>query len=149
MYRLAATLNCIAKETKLKQVRLFSGFSFFCPRKLDQIVKIDLLKNESRDKILDIWKEYHKDKRDVLCGDMQITPRETMKIRIKSSPLMILPVMKSLDSYFILLSQVQENAFMITYLDEYKHDPISAKPWISVTFFDEFIDEKRLCLYRL
>ena len=38
------------------------AFNYPCPRKLREIMKLSLIERENKDKIKDIWLEYHKDR---------------------------------------------------------------------------------------
>ena len=60
------------------------SFSYPAPRTLDEVVKIDLLQEETPDRVRDIWDEYHLTKEDVVGQAGQPTstvhsqtPRET------------------------------------------------------------------------
>lgn len=54
-------------------IRRFSGFSFAGPRKLDEIMKIDLIEGKSKTEISNLWMTYHENKERVhgcfLSGD--------------------------------------------------------------------------------
>ena len=40
--------------------KLSFAFTYPCPRKLREIMKLSLIERESKDKIASIWMEYHK-----------------------------------------------------------------------------------------
>jgi len=52
------------------------------------------------------------------------------------------------DSYFMLVLQNQQKSFILTYLEDYKRNPLNANPYLVLTFFDELITSKNLALLR-
>ena len=48
----------------------------------------------------------------------------------------------------MMLSQFQANAFLFTYLEEYKTNPSTASPWLSIGVYDELITSNGLGLIR-
>jgi ATP synthase mitochondrial F1 complex assembly factor 1 len=124
------------------------GFSLLTPKTLTEVVKLDVLMQESTDRIKEIWAEYQKAKSGMVCGDIESDIDELIRKRAKESPMFIFPVFKDEDKFMIMLSQFQENMFVLTYLDEYKRDPTTARPWLQFTIYDELIDKKSISLYR-
>merc|ERR1719378_833871 len=48
----------------------------------------------------------------------------------------------------MMLSQYQDNIFLLTYLEDFKTNPATAKPWQSLCLYTELLEEKDLCLLR-
>lgn len=81
-------------------------------KKLDDIMKLDLLQDKSADEIKSIWLDYHKQK-DVLVATI---PTETFKLlseRAKKHPLFILPLPRS-EGYEFFLLQFSGNTVHFT-----------------------------------
>lgn len=71
-------------------------------KKLDDIMKLDLLQDKTADELKDIWLQYHKEK-DVLVATI---PSETYKLleqRAKEHPIFIFPLPRSQGFEFFLL----------------------------------------------
>ena len=52
------------------------------------------------------------------------------------------------DAYFMLVLQNQQKSTILTYLEDYKRNPLNANPYLVLTFFDELITSKNLALLR-
>jgi ATP synthase F1 complex assembly factor 1 len=61
--------------------------------------------------------------------------------------LFLYPVFRE-SGYMTLVSQFQDSCFLLTFLDEYRQNPGAAKPWMSLTLYDEFVADKGLGLLR-
>ena len=61
----------------------------------------------------------------------------------------VFPVPKQDDnSYFMLVCQNQQKSFILTYLEDFKRNPMSANPYLVLTLFDELVRGKGLALMR-
>lgn len=96
-----------------------SGFALFSPRKLDSLMKLEMLSNLSQDEIKEIWKNSQGLKQigGLLCGDIDPAVDTVLRERAKKCPMFITFAFKSPEAYVTLLSQFQENFFMLTYLE--------------------------------
>ena len=55
----------------------------------------------------------------------------------------------SSDAFLVLLSQFQQpNYFLFTFLEEYRRDPASAQPWMSVAVYPDLLESKGMGLVR-
>ena len=123
------------------------SFSYPAPRTLDEVVKIDLLQEETPDRVRDIWDEYHLTKEDVVGQAWTADEYSAFTNTARDAPMFVFPIQRS-DGQFVMLSQVQEKHCLLTFLDEYKLDPLGAAPWMSVTFYDDLAEDKGLVLVR-
>ncbi|CDW90570.1 atp11 protein [Stylonychia lemnae] len=125
------------------------GFSFTypCPRKLREIVKISLFEKETPEVISEIWDDYHNTKAHAIS---KVIP-QSLYLRLLSngqtSPMFIFPVPKDA-GYFMLLSQNQQKSFIFTYLEDFKKNPLTANPYLVLTCFDELVRTKGVALIR-
>jgi hypothetical protein len=119
------------------------GFSYPAPRRRDEVVKIDLLKNESVERVKEIWLGYHAQK-EFNISDMWTAEefKEFQECRRSAGSLFIFPVPRD-NGHFVVLSQVQEKHILFTYLEDFKRDPHNAQPYLAVTFYDELVDQHR------
>jgi ATP synthase mitochondrial F1 complex assembly factor 1 len=139
------------KSSRALTQRLFSssGFSLFSPKRLHEILKLDSLKGETKDRVKEIWTSCanHKNNQ-LLCGTLDPVLDTCIRARGLQCPLFIYPVFRSDESFFMMLSQFQENVFVVTYLEDYKKNPSNARPWLQLTLYDELVNEKDIGLYR-
>ena len=96
-----------------------SGFALFSPRKLDSLMKLEMLNGLSQEEIKEIWMKSQglKQVGGLLCGDIDPTIDSVLRDRAKKCPMFITFAFKSPEAYVTLLSQFQENFFMLTYLE--------------------------------
>ena len=59
----------------------------------------------------------------------------------------MLPV-KRQGGHFFLVSQLQDNSLLLTYMDEFKKKGVLATPYLIFTFFEELLETKNLALLR-
>lgn len=50
--------------------------------------------------------------------------------------------------FFTLLSQFQDKYCLFTYLDDYKANPATAQPYLTLTLYDDLVEDKGLALAR-
>jgi len=124
------------------------GFSPLSPRTLKEIVKLELFEQEGREKCEEIWRSYHAEKRDAVGRTITAEACASLLQRAKKCPMMVFPVFKSADSYLMLVGQFQQNVFLLTYLEEYRKNPSTASPWISIAVYDELTSSKGLGMLR-
>ena len=130
------------------QTRRFS-FTYPCPRKLREIVKMSAMEKETPETIDKIWTEYHTMRGHTISAVM--TPSLYMNLlgRAKAHPFFVYPVPKAEDnSYFMLVAQNQEKSFILTWLEDFKKNPLSANPYLVLTCFDELVRTKQRALLR-
>ena len=139
----------LTRSTTRRLTRLCRHFSFSypAPRTLDEVVKLDLLKDESPERINEIWQEYHDSKDDVIGASWTTTDYESFLETGKTASMFVFPVERS-DGNFVMLSQVQEQHCILTMLDEYKLNPANAQPWLALTFYDDLAEDKDVVLVR-
>ena len=154
-----ATISCTGTGTGIqiqnnhdrKARRSLSDFSFAGPRKLDEIMKLDMIekkKFKSQD-VQDLWLGYHETKEHmdgtVIDGKMA----KSVLSRAALCPFFIQPIFRD-DGYFTLVSQFQSPShFLLAYLEDYKMDPARAQPLITFSVFDDLVDTFDIGLVRV
>ena len=96
-----------------------AGFSFPAPRRLDDIVKLDLFRPEPAEKIEEIWKQFHASKEFLVSDVWSREDFEQFQASAKQGALFIFPVPRE-NGHLIVVSQVQDKHVLFTYLEDYK-----------------------------
>lgn len=163
-------LRCIS-EAELNPNREL-GFSFPAPRVLGEIAKVDLLRQEEPDAIREIWQKHHEGSENALATDIPAEDFRTIVARGRercaeragraasrgprvaltpdvppTSPFFVFPVHRE-GGFFTLLSQFQDKYCLFTYLDDYKANPATAQPYLTLTLYDDLVEDKGLALAR-
>mmetsp|Transcript_23516 Transcript_23516/g.65269 ORF Transcript_23516/g.65269 Transcript_23516/m.65269 type:complete len:228 (+) Transcript_23516:151-834(+) len=127
--------------------RCFS-FSFAGPKKLQDILKKELVGDKTPTEISEMWYSYHEGKNNVHGLVLKGNETESLLTRAKSSPFYIQPIFRD-DGHFMLVSQFFEPShFIMAYLEDYKMDPAAAQPLLSFSIFDDYAKDKDLTLVR-
>lgn len=123
------------------------GFSYPGPRALGQIVKLELLQSEEREQIQHIWEQFHGDKDDAVAATLPRDAFQTLKDRATAAPFLVFPVYRQ-DGFFNMLCQFQQTCFLVTYLEAFKENPAAAPPCLTVSLYDELLEQKEVGLVR-
>ena len=113
------------------------------PLALDAIVKLDLLQKETPERIQEIWTGYHSEKEHTVAEVWPAQEFEAFKVAVNAAGgLALFPVARE-GGYFVLISQVGDDSktCFFTYLEDYKQNPATAVPYLSVTIFTELLGE--------
>jgi ATP synthase F1 complex assembly factor 1 len=115
---------------------------------LDSIVKVALLKNETKERVEEIWTSFYREKEHNIAQTWTKKDFEELNAAAKKlGRFFIFPVARE-GGHFVVLSQVQDKHVLFTFLDDYKADPHGAQPYLTVTFYDELAATKDLVLVR-
>jgi ATP synthase F1 complex assembly factor 1 len=125
------------------------GFSFTypCPRKLREVIKMSLFEKESPATIKTIWNEYHLSRPTNVSNVITSGQYLTLNKRLKESPFFLFPLKRE-SGYFFMISQSQEKSNLFTFLENFKKNPGNAAPYFVLTLFDELVLIKGLVLIR-
>lgn len=129
-------------------MKYMPGFSFPAPRKLEDIVKYALLEREQPAQIKEIWNQYHDGRLDCVATTWSQAEFEGIAERKRRCPRFIYPVLKGDGNFFNLVAEWQDNYCIFTYLEDYKKNPATAEPYLSIALFDDFLARKQLVLVR-
>eukprot|EP00591_Stephanopyxis_turris_P004443 CAMPEP_0195521462 /NCGR_PEP_ID=MMETSP0794_2-20130614/18731_1 /TAXON_ID=515487 /ORGANISM="Stephanopyxis turris, Strain CCMP 815" /LENGTH=179 /DNA_ID=CAMNT_0040651025 /DNA_START=169 /DNA_END=708 /DNA_ORIENTATION=- len=111
-------------------------------------MKTDLLQDKNKQQIIDIWKEYHADKKDTYGKVLDGEAGKNVLQRAKQCPFFIQPVFRE-EGFFTLVSQYQSPSyFLMAYLEDYKVDPTNARPLITFSVFDDLATSHDVTLIR-
>jgi len=131
--------------------RSLSDFSFPGPRKLDEIMKLEMIekkKFKSQD-VQDMWLGYHETKDHMDGTVIDGAKAKSVLSRAALCPFFIQPIFRE-DGYFTLVSQFQSPGhFLLAYLEDYKMDPARAQPLITFSVFDDLVDTFDMGLVRV
>lgn len=131
-----------------KNMKYLPGFSFPAPRKLDQIVKLQLMERESTSKIKQVWNDFHDRRLDSVATVWTQAEFQGIAERKRRCPRFVYPVLKGDGKYFSLVAEWQDNFCIFTFLDDYKRNPSGAEPYLSVALYDDLLERKQLVLVR-
>lgn len=124
------------------------NFSYAGPRKLSDIIKLDLIRDKTSAEISDVWMTYHEEKDKVHGLILNKAKGKSILSRAAQCPFFIHPVFRE-EGHFMIISQFQTpNYFLLALLEDYKMDPARAQPLMTVSVFDDMAEEKDLALVR-
>ncbi|OLY85188.1 Protein ATP11, mitochondrial [Smittium mucronatum] len=115
-------------------------------KSLDKIVKMELLEDKSADQISEIWTTFHLGK----PGVSAVIPSESYRKMLDSSKknqIFILPLPRGTGVEFYLV-QFDFHMVNFTPLAEYQAKQDAARPYLTLTHYTDFIDEKGIVLMR-
>jgi len=125
-----------------------SNFSYAGPKKLTDVLKVELLEEKSSTDITDLWMTFHEEKDNVHGWALESDEAKTVLTRAAQCPFFIHPVFRE-DGYFMVLSQFQPpHHFFLALLEDYRLDPSRAQPLMTVATFDDLSESKGLTLVR-
>lgn len=117
-------------------------------RKLDEIVKLELLEKEPAPAVKQIWEAYHQTQAEQSWGlTIDAAQYKVLTERLKESPMFIAPVRRD-KGFFVLAMQAKEKSMCFTFLDEFKKSPETANPWLFATAYDDLVASKQMALVR-
>ncbi|KAL7430680.1 hypothetical protein ACHAXM_003123 [Skeletonema potamos] len=131
-----------------QRIQKRSNFSFAGPRKLNDILKMELLQDKSAIEVSDMWMTYHEGKENVHGIVMDGKKGRSLLSRAAQCPFFIQPVFRG-EGHFMIVSQFQTpNYFLLALLEDYKMDPAAAQPLLTISVFDDLAETKDVVLLR-
>jgi GNAT superfamily N-acetyltransferase len=122
--------------------------SFPGTRRLDEVVKLPLLRLESAEDVRKIWETQHTHETEGAVGAVYSKAEfEAYKHRSIRHSMFVLPVRRE-QGFMTMLMQFQGNACLFTYLEDYQKNPQTAMPWLAIHLFDDIMATHGLCLAR-
>jgi hypothetical protein len=115
-------------------------------RTLDEICDVNQLQQESKEKIIEIWKAFHINKYCVFAT-IDSDSWEKLSGRMKEFPMFILPLPKGKGVEFMLV-QHQGDTSLFTSLAEFKEKGVQAKPALKTKHYVELQHTKGVVLMR-
>ncbi|CRG95910.1 ATP synthase mitochondrial F1 complex assembly factor 1, putative [Plasmodium gallinaceum] len=123
-------------------------FSLPCSRELKNVVKLQLLEKEHKDKIISIWKDKYKDDKNIIADYVNIEKYELIKKNCKNNSHFIIPH-KNKNGYINFYSQfIDCKLVFVTPLHDYNKFRTNSIPYITLNFFDE-LKNKDIVLTKL
>lgn len=114
--------------------------------RLDEIMKVELVEGKSRDELIEIWHEYHKNK-DCISGVMTVEQYEKLFELGRTYPTFLLPLPRS-QGYEFIMSQFHGKEIHMTPLLWYQVHKENAPECLSMKHYTEFAESKDLVLMR-
>ena len=122
-------------------------FTYPCPRKLREIIKLSLVEKETPNTIKTIWGDYHANRSQNVSAVISSSQYITLYKRLKESPIFLFPLKRE-SGYFFMVSQSQEKSNLFTGLEDFKKRKENSVPYFILTLFDELVLQKGIVLIR-
>lgn len=133
-----------AKSISKPSVESPHGSGNWPPRSLDEVMKIDLIKDKTADEIRKIWTEHYAQK-DCIFGVVEAINYESLITKSKQCPLFLYPLPRG-DGYEFYFTQIHGKDVYFTSLGMYQLLKENAPPCLTVAHFPEFADDKGIVL---
>eukprot|EP00924_Labyrinthula_sp_SR-Ha-C_P004046 maker-scaffold_3-snap-gene-12.10-mRNA-1 protein AED:0.02 eAED:0.02 QI:10/1/1/1/0.66/0.5/4/349/196 len=116
------------------------------PRSLDQIVKRNVFMEVEADDIRNIWDQYFSAKERELGKVMSANEWNKMNDTATKYPNFVFPVQSPVNEkeYYLLYSDYQKGDFAMTYLEDFRKDPINAQPFFYLQSLRDLEEDKGL-----
>lgn len=114
--------------------------------RLDAIMKLDMIQDKSKEEIIDIWNQYHKQK-DCICGTMTPEQYDKMFDRGREYPTFLLPLPRDHGYEFIMI-QFCGHEIHMTPLLWYQAHKENAPECLTMIHYSELRDSKGVVLMR-
>ncbi|KAI8896767.1 ATP11 protein-domain-containing protein [Globomyces pollinis-pini] len=114
-------------------------------KSLDEIVKLDLLVNETSEKIGQIWNAYHFVRKGVSAA-LDAEFYDKLHARSVKYPMFVLPLPHETEGFEMYLLQFQGHQVYFTPLLEYQLNKENARPSFSMTFYTDLKESKKIVL---
>ncbi|GAW82831.1 ATP synthase mitochondrial F1 complex assembly factor 1 [Plasmodium gonderi] len=123
-------------------------FSLPTSRELKNIVKLQLLERQDKEKIINIWKERYKNDKYVVTDYITINKYELIKNNCKNNSHFIIPHMNQ-NGYINFYCQfIDDKLVFVTALGDYNKFRSNSMPYVTLNFFDE-LKNKEIILTKL
>lgn len=113
---------------------------------LNSIMKVDMIRDKSKEEIIKIWREYHKQK-DCICGTMTAEQYDKMFARGKQYSTFLLPLPRD-HGYEFIMCQFYGSVVHMTPLLWYQTHKENAPECLTMTHYTELKDDKDIVLMR-
>lgn len=115
--------------------------------KLNDILKIDLIKDKSAEEIETIWAKYHLEKEDCVAAVIPAKDYEILEQRSSKYKTFLFPLPRS-QGYEFIMCQFELNSVHFTPLLYFQVHKENAPECLTITHYKEFKDDKGIVLMR-
>lgn len=115
-------------------------------KKLDEIMKTNLLENKSKEEIVSIWNEFHKDK-NVVYGTLTSNAYETIRRYSVKYSTFLLPLPRG-EGYEFIMLQFDNNEVHFTPLISYQTHKADAPECLTVVYYIDLAESKDVVLMK-
>lgn len=116
------------------------------PKLLDDVFKIDLVKDKKKDEISEIWLEYHKSK-DAIAATVPNNTYDLIVSRSAKYPLFLLPLPRK-EGYEFIVCQFNGNEVHFTPLIAYQTHKENAPECLTIIYYNDLREDKDLILMK-
>lgn len=114
--------------------------------RLDSIMKVDMVVGKTNEEVMQIWKEYHRNK-DYICGTMSGEQYDKMFDRGQKYPTFLLPLPRE-QGYEFIVTQFSASEIHMTPLLWYQTYKENAPECLTMVHYDELKNDKNIVLMR-
>lgn len=117
------------------------------PKKLSDVMKVELLQDKTPEQITQIWTEYYKNKSDTICAVMPAQNYEKIYTRAAEFNTFVFALPRD-EGYEFVLSQFAVNEFHFTTLINYQAFGENAPECLTIVYYTDMEAEKGITLMR-
>jgi len=114
-------------------------------KSLDKILKLDLMRDKSKEEIAKIWTEHYAGKKDSLCAVIPVDTYKIMQERFKEFSTFLFPLPRK-GGYEFVLVQFQNNEAHFTTLINFQAHKENAPECLNLVHYTELMDSKGIVL---
>ncbi|OEH75273.1 hypothetical protein cyc_01939 [Cyclospora cayetanensis] len=118
------------------------------PLKLEDVVKLPLLRLNPRKKVVDIWLSRFLSQPLRHAAFLTRAQYEALETNSRCAPLFVAPLPRGPGAFEVLLAQFQRNCCLFVSLEQYKQSPNKASPLLTLTFYPELKESHDLVLLK-
>jgi len=122
-------------------------YSQLAKRKLSSLMKLELLKDKTKDEIADIWRQYHANKEEAVAAVIPADIFKVMSQRFQEHKTFLFPLPRTTGYEFIVV-QFQDNEAHFTTLLNYQAHKENAPECLTMVNYTEFMEELGFVLMR-
>lgn len=116
------------------------------PKTLDEYMKISLLEDKSKEEVVNIWTEFHKNK-EVVFGTLAKDVYNTLCEHSEKYPTFLLPLPRQ-EGYEFIVLQFEGNEVHFTPLISYQAYKADAPECLTLVYYPELVDSKGVVLIK-
>lgn len=149
LHKKAIKAKSPSKPLTTKKHRFSSslGFSWPVSKQLDGVVNLERFAVQEPAMIDQLWSDYHAASSTATAFSIDSASFKKLQQRGPNTQYFIHPIPRE-SGYFVMLTQYQDKSFLVTYLEDYKKNPMNAQPYMTITLYDELQHSKDLVLVR-
>ncbi|KAL8439003.1 hypothetical protein Efla_002412 [Eimeria flavescens] len=123
-------------------------FSLPSELKLKDVVKLPLLQRLSRERIKEVWMSHLLSQPHLHAETLNRVQYEVLTVNARHTPMFVVPLPRGAGAFEMLVAQFQRNCCLLTSLEQYKKNPLSASPLFLLIAYGELAASHDLALLK-